>query len=233
MGALIATLSRSSWLSFASAFMLLVGLMLLHPGLRRRSLMAGIIAGLALAIAVTPFAGKIIARITDSRTDAMLGRAEYKRDAKAMISVKPWLGWGLNSYVFAVPQFTRYGAREVNRWYGNWIPPVHHIYYLWWAETGLIGLAVHLTMWGSIIWVGVRNLRVRHQLLFAINAACLSAMLAFIVDGFFSFTLRVNATLRVFWILAAIIMAVHYWCLEHPENQTHTGSLPGGASPVA
>lgn len=228
MAALIATLSRSSWLSFAVAFTMLMCLMIFHPGLRQRSLLAVVIISLAMCIACAPFAGNIISRITTSRSDAMLGREEYKRDARKMIKVKPWLGWGLNSYVYAMPPFSRYGAREVTRWYGDWLPPVHNIYYLWWAETGIIGLGVHLALWAGIIRMGIRNFCLRNELMFTINAACLSAMMAFIVDGFFSFTLRVNGTLRVFWVLAGIIMAIHYWHLQQVKNRPNydsTGTL--------
>ena len=230
--ALVATLSRSSWLSFAVALTLLTCLMIWHRGLRQRSLVAAAIAALVLITASAPFAGRIVARVLESREDAMLGRAEYIHDAKNMIAVKPWFGWGLNSYVFTMPPFTRYGARGVHRWYGSWLPPVHHIYYLWWAETGIVGLAIHLAMWGGIIWVGIRNLRVRNEILFAVNAACLCAMTAFIVDGFFSFSLRVNSALRVFWVLAGIIMAVHYWRLKHPLGRQVDGVADGQKAQV-
>jgi putative inorganic carbon (hco3(-)) transporter len=215
MAALIGTQSRSGWISFAAAFALLLLLTVLHQGLRRRSLMAATVALAALLAVGGIFAGKIMNRILDSKESAMISRYEYIRDAWGLIKAKPLLGWGLNSYVLAVPPFTQYGARGARDKYLNWIPPVHNIYLLWWAETGLIGLAIHLALLGGIIWVAVGNLRVRNELLFLINAACLSGMLAFIVDGIFSFSLRFNSILRVFWVLAGIIMAVHYWRLRH------------------
>lgn len=218
MAALIGTLSRSGWLSFAAAFTLLVLLMTLHHGLRRRSLITMMLAAAALLIVCVAFAGPITRRIFESRKSAMLSRADYISDARGMISAKPILGWGLNSYVYAAPPFTKYGAREAHKKYENWLPPVHNIYLLWWAETGLVGLVIHLLVLGSIITVGVGNLRVKDELLFAINAACLSAMLAFVVDGFFSFSLRINSILRVFWVLAGIIMAVRYWRLGHERR---------------
>jgi hypothetical protein len=76
--------------------------------------------------------------------------------------------------------------------------------------------------------MGIRNFCLKNELLFTINAACLGAMLAFIVDSFFSFALRVNATLRVFWVLAGIIMAIHYWHLQHSQSRSEpdsTGTL--------
>src|SRR5215510_2895246 len=115
---------------------------------------------------------------------------------------KPIVGFGLNTYVFAVPPYTDYGPQEAIKVYQGWIPAVHNIYLLWLAETGAVGFLIFMTMWGSIIWIGIRNLRVQHDVLFTINAACLSAMAAFIVDGFFSFSLRINSICRTFWVLS-------------------------------
>jgi hypothetical protein len=219
MAALIVTLSRSGWLSFAAAFIALMISMMIHPGLRRRSMLAAGTATVALLLVSAVFIEPITSRIFSSAEAAMLGRAEYIRDAKGMIEARPWLGWGLNSYVFAVPPFTRYGARYANDHYRDWIPPVHNIYYLWWAETGLIGLTLHLALLYGVIYAAVRNLRNANEVLFAVNAACLAGMVALLVDGFFSFSLRFNSILRVFWALAAIIMAVKYCDSREPVER--------------
>jgi O-antigen ligase len=226
MAALIATLSRSGWVSFAAAFLLLMTLMIFHRGLRQRSLLAAGAACAALITVSAIFARQIIDRIFESRVDAMLGRAEYIHDAWGMIKAQPWLGFGLNSYVLAVPPFTQYGAQMANFHYKGWIPPVHNIYLLWWAETGIIGLVIHLALLGGIVWMGLRNLKVKDEMLFTLNAACLAGILAFLVDGFFSFSLRFNSILRVFWVLAGMIMAVHYCHLR--QAQYRTPSEPGG-----
>lgn len=233
MVALIATLSRSGWLSFAAAFVLFVCLTLLHPRIRRRSQIMLMVGALALVLGAIPFSSKILSRILESQAAAMLGREQYERDAQAVIAAKPWLGWGLNSYSYVLPAHSRFGPEKIFRIYGPWLPPVHHIYLLWWAETGVLGLALHLAMWGGIAWAAVRNLRVRNEFLAVVNIACLGSMLAFAVDGFYSFTLRVNTTLRVFWALAAVIMAVHYWRLQYPAGEPQAAAnrpmagLPG------
>lgn len=212
MAALIATLSRSSWVSFAAAFALLMVLAILHQGLRRRSLLAAAAATLTLATICVIFYGPITRRLFESKEQAGTARAEFEADAKRMIAEKPIFGFGLNSYTDALPPFLMHSRKA----YGYWLPPVHHIYYLWWAETGIIGLAFQLAILGGIIWIGIGNLRVKDEVLFAVNAACLGGILALMVDGFFSFSLRVGPILRVFWVLAGMIMAVHYWRLRHP-----------------
>lgn len=229
--ALIGTLSRSGWLSFAASFSLLLLLAFFHGGLRRRAMLTATAAIIALMLVLSVYSGRIINRIFSSHEGAMLGRAEYNNDAKRMIMEYPILGVGLNCYVYAVPPYTRYGPREALKIYQGWIPAVHNIYYLWLAETGVIGFILHMTILGSIIFIGIRNLRVGDVLLFAINAACLSCMLAFLVDGFFSFSLRINSICRLFWVVSGIVMAVHYIRLrEYRQDYDRRMAFPPQAS---
>lgn len=211
MAALIGTQSRSSWVSFAAAFVLLFGVMMFHRGLQRRSLLAAAAASLALGVVVVAAWGPITTRLFESKDDATVGRAVFEDDARRMIAQRPMLGYGINSYSLEVVPFLSRPMRD----YGGWIPPVHNIYLLWWAETGFIGLIVYLLFWAGIAWVAIRNLAVRHETLFIVNLACLAGLLAFAVDGFFSFTLRVNQTSREYFIFAGMIMAVHYMRRQH------------------
>lgn len=225
--ALMASLSRSGWLSFAVACLVLVVLVLLHGRLRMKVLLPAGAAALVLTVVLVAFSGQIVSRIFESKPDAVLGRAEYNRTAAGIIAAKPWLGHGLNSYVYVAPPYTRYGPRKAAEIYKNWLPPVHNIYLLWTAETGYIGLLVHLALMAALLRVAVRNLKVRDETLFMINAACLCGVVALLVDGLFSFTLRINSVMRVFWVLAAMIMAVHYMRLREAP-----ASAAGAATPV-
>ena len=67
-----------------------------------------------------------------------------------------------------------------------------------------------MALLGWIIRIAIRNLHVQDITLYAINAACLAAYAAFFVDGFFSFSLRINSILRVFWVINGIVVAIHY-----------------------
>ena len=63
MASLIATLSRSGWVSFAAAFTLLMLLMILHRGLRRRSMLAAGLAVVAVLVVAAIFIEPIMSRI--------------------------------------------------------------------------------------------------------------------------------------------------------------------------
>jgi O-Antigen ligase len=214
MPALVVTFSRSSWLSFSCAVTLLIVLMGFHSGLRRRSVMAGAVAVLAVSLVGVLFAGPIFGRLFSSTPYAVDGRIVWNHDAMRMIAARPIFGWGLNSYVYAVPEFTRLGPLRAREWYQGWIPAVHNAYLLWMAETGAVGLLLHLAVIAIFIGYGIGNLHIRDELLFVVNAACLSAILAFLVDGNFSPSLRNNAILRLFWVFGAIVMSIRYYRTE-------------------
>jgi hypothetical protein len=210
-GALLVTNSRSGWISFAAAFASFLAISAGHAGMRRRSSVAVVAVGILLVGIAVVAHEQIAQRLFDSKEEALSFREVFKEDAKRMIADKPLWGMGLNSYVLVLPDYAQYQ-------YGSWPPPVHQIYYLWWAETGIIGLAIHLAMWGGIVWTGLRNFRVADERLFAINAACVVGMLALALDGFVSFSLRVTPTLKTFWVLSAVIMAVRYQRLRHESG---------------
>jgi O-antigen ligase len=212
--ALILTQSRSGWASFAFAILVLFGGLLAHRGLSRRSASLAIVGLVVMVIVGMVFQDAILRRLFESKADATVGRQVFMEDAMRMIDVKPWLGWGINSYVDEIPPYMKYSRNT----YGGWIPPVHNIYLLWWAETGIIGLAIHLLLWLGFAWRAWCNRVVTDERLFAANLACLAGLLAFSVDGFLSFSLRVNPISRLYFVLAGIVFAIHYWRLTRPPS---------------
>ena len=225
--AVVVTLSRSSWLSAGLSVSLVLVFALLHPGLRRRSLAVSSLACLLGIALLTPFVGPITQRLLRSKDDATVAREIYKEDARRMIASAPWFGHGLNSYSFEMPEFATLAMRA----YGPAMVAVHHIFYLWWAETGIVGMLLFCVVWGSIIGTGIANLAVRDELLFMVNAACLAAMISLIPDSFLSFTLRVNTLLRVFWLVAGMIMAIRYLRLQEMTG-FHPHTSPGDSAPA-
>ena len=205
--ALVVTFSRSSWVSFAGAMAVFGGLILAHRELYRRSLMPAIAAVSVVIVVLAVFSGKVLSRLFDSKIDATDARSRFKEEAARLIAEKPFFGWGMNSYVDEVLAFS-YFSREA---YGGWVPPVHNIYYLWTADTGLIGLSCYLLVIAFFVFVGIANIRTRDPMMFSINAACLAALVAFLIDGNFSFSLRVDQILRQFWIFGGIMVAIRYW----------------------
>jgi O-antigen ligase len=157
--------------------------------------------------------GPIVQRAFGSKNDSTVAREIYKADAREMIADSPWVGHGLNSYTLELPNYTGLSLQL----YGATLPAVHNIYYLWWAETGIGGLILFLSIWGAFIWNGIQNLRVSDPHLFVVNAACVAAMVCLIPDGFLSYTVRVNTMFRVFWVMGGLIYAVRYIRIAGPR----------------
>lgn len=225
MAGLIMSQSRSGWLSCFIALAIMAALMWRRERVARRMVRPAIAAAALTLGVLLAFSAPIATRLFDSKPDAVDGRLEYARTAWGMIKAKPVMGWGLNSYVFEAPAFTRWGARGAKEFYEqskNWLPPVHNIYLLWWSELGIIGLAMHLALIAWVLRTAVRNLRVENDILFAVNIACIVGIVALLVDGMLSFTLRINSVLRVFWILCGMIYAVRYWRLTHTAGPAAT-----------
>ena len=225
VAALVTTQSRSGWLSCFVAMSLLAILMWRRRRVARRMVRPALTA-LALTLAVLlALIHPITVRLLDSNPVAIEGRAEYARTAWGMIKAKPIMGWGLNSYVYEAPPFTRWGARGAKEFYEkskNWLPPVHNIYLLWWSELGIIGLALHLAFIAWVLRTAARNLKVQDDMLFAVNIACIAGIAALLCDAMLSFTLRINNVLRVFWVICGLVYAVHYWRLTHPPEPPAT-----------
>ncbi len=202
----VISLSRSAWVAATLSVTLVLIFMPLHPKLRWRSAKVIGMVGLVGLVVGVGLSGPILRRALDSKDNSTLAREMYKEDARRMIDAAPWFGHGLNSYVFELPKYTNIPASA----YAGHPPAVHEIFYLWWAETGIFGMLLWCAVWGSIIWMGFTNLSVKDEVLYAVNAAALSAEICFIPDAFLSWTLRVNTMLRMFWVMAGLIAAVRY-----------------------
>ncbi|MES2174359.1 MAG: O-antigen ligase family protein [Pseudomonadota bacterium] len=211
--ALLLTLSRSGWLAFALAAPIVVGLMLRDRRSRRRALAGAAIAlavGLISALAAAP---AILRRFTQSDPGAVDFRWEWMGVAWDMVRDHPLLGVGLNSFVQHLPGRTPYGATEaLTRTFGtNW-PVVHDIYLLIWAEQGTIGFVCFVAMLIGLMRAAWRNAkRCADPWLHALNVGALAGLCANLLDGLGSFFLRQMPGARLFWIIAAIIVAIDIW----------------------
>jgi O-antigen ligase len=221
MVALLLTLSRSGWLAFTLALPIIMILLLLHPASRRDALpisVATIGVGLLGALVAAP---EIIRRFTQSDPGATDFRWEWMGVAWGMVKDHWLLGVGLNSFVLNLPGRTLYGGHVglIERFGANW-PVVHNIYLLTWAEQGTLGFACFIALLLTLLWTGWRNARdCTDPWLHALSIGALAGICANLVDGLGSFYLRQTPGSRVFWMAAAIIVAVRYWQRANAPRQ--------------
>lgn len=222
--ALVLTLSRSGWVCFAFSFVVLLGLSFLHPRLQRRYLMARLSIVIIVAVFALAFSGPIVKRFTKSDPGAVNFRYEWIGVAWNMVKAKPLLGFGLNSFVFNMPQYTSYGGPNgITQKFGEDWPVVHNIYMLTWSEQGTLGFLLFLGLNIHVIFVALKNTRIfKSDVLFVMNLGCISGFFAVILDGLDSFFIRNPPCGRMFWIVIGLIVAIQYWLRENGPGITST-----------
>lgn len=213
MAALLITLSRSGWLSFAAGFGMLLALSVAHPKLRTRYVFARVLVVVGMLVVLAFVSGDIIRRFTSSDPGALKFRYEMMDIAWTMIAYKPIFGLGINSFVANLPLFHNPpGPEAVTLTYGeNW-PVVHNSYLIFWTQQGTVGFALLMGMYATVLWTGLRT--ARHMLddrLYALSLGATCGIAAIMVDGIGSFFINESASLRVFWLVVGLIVAARYW----------------------
>ena len=211
-GALVLTLSRSGWFSFATALALLLALMILLPRLRFRHvrLKIGVIVGLFLAgLTAAPL---IYSRLTQSQSGALDFREEWVKVAFRMVLDNPILGHGINSFSYVVGPYAPYSVPKMYEMFGEHYPVVHNIYMLVWTEQGTLGLLLFLGFHVHLAWIAIGNMRKAvSEKVYMVSLGAFCGVVAVLVDGLASFYVKVPASARTFFILAALIVAARYW----------------------
>ena len=229
--ALVITLSRTGWIEYAVAFLLVLGMGALHPLSRRLYMPArGLVVGLAVlvALALTPV---IVQRLNDTDPTAVEYRLIWLKTAGAMIMDNPVFGVGLNSYVYHQLPYGQYKTPEaMTDFYGPLWPAVHNSWVLTWAEQGTLGFLLWVAVHVAVLRVGFQNLRIRDPMMHALSAGLVAGFIAIMIDGLASFFVRTEAPARLYWIAAALMLAVGYWRREHASDDT--GDDSGEQSPA-
>lgn len=209
---LLLTLSRTAWVAYAVAMLVLMGFLYFHPLLRLRFglLKGGMKLGIGIAAALA--AGPIINRLTTSDSGALDFRYEWLQVAWKMVQAKPIVGFGLNSFSYQILGYTPYSTAKLVEMFGPVWPVVHNTYFLVWSEQGTIGLILFLGLNIHLLWLAYRNTQFAlSEKMLMLNVGAMAGLIAIMIDGLGSFYLRVPGPARVFWVMAGLIVASHYW----------------------
>jgi O-antigen ligase len=223
---LILTLSRSGWVSFAVAVLVLTAALFALPALRKRHMLlkAGFISSLVAALAVA--SGPIIRRLTESDPGALDFRREWVGVAWDMVKDRPVFGVGLNSFIYNLLEFAPYDAHKMSEIFGDLWPAVHNIYMLVWSEQGTLGLLLFAALHVNLFWIGIRNLRYRglSEKVYLLNIGAMCGILAIMIDGLSSFYVRVPGPARAFWVVVGLLVAAHYWNARNDAARRQQGT---------
>ncbi len=221
LAALVLTLSRSGWIAFGAAFLIVVALSWVHPAMRRpyRGLRIALLGTTATALlALAPL---ILRRATQSDPGALNFRYEWMDVAWAMVRAHPLLGIGLSGFTYNLPGATRYGdAAALSDHFGPIWPVVHNIYLIVWAEQGTPAFLCFLAIYATLLRTGWRNLRaIGDERLYFVSIGLVAGVCASMIDGLGSFFLRNPPCGRVFWMVAAMIVAIRRWQVLNVEPE--------------
>jgi O-antigen ligase len=183
------------------------GLAITIIALRRGRLSARVI-GIALvvgAILTIAFWSEVSQRILDNLGTGQFNleiqsRLQLNQLALDIIRDHPILGVGLNNFQPAMDAYDTYGLL-----YPGF--PVHNLYLLEMAESGVLGLGCLLTMFGVLLVLGVRLARVPDRLLSAVGAGTVAMYLFFYAEEMLGFSLRQDLPRTLFWLVAGLSVA--------------------------
>jgi O-antigen ligase len=153
-----------------------------------------------------------------------------------MIQAKPILGFGLNSFSYQLEGYAPYSVDRMIQLFGPVWPVVHNSYFLVWAEQGTFALILFLGLHFHLLWLAWRNTRFGlSEKVTMLNVGLFGAVVAIMVDGLGSFYIRVPGPARIFWIVAGLIVASHYWNVRNlAMRRTEMGAAgPPGSLPAA
>lgn len=101
---------------------------------------------IVLVSLLSPFVSKSYLTQETGVTEKISKRLELAEAAGLIFSESPLVGVGLNNFVVALPEV---GVKPAVSW---WLQPVHNIFLLLLAETGLIGLIVFVIfLWKALV----------------------------------------------------------------------------------
>lgn len=200
--ALVAPLSRSSWVGFLVAMSVFILL-----GLRKgwiKLATVGVML-LALVLIVGLFYSQIVERLTGDDQDSAESRGVLNTLAWNMIKDKPILGVGANTFSLWSDHYEDSATGRL-----GWLAraPVHNKYFLVWAETGSVGLFFWLWFLLAALYQGMRAALTSNRVkgISALGFSC--ALLAISYHLTSDHLLNRSITLLV-WLVVAVLTSIH------------------------
>lgn len=226
---LIATLTRGSYIAFAIALIFMVFLLLLSEGkgiIKKNKkiiilLLTAVIIATLLFIIPNPLNkpdtifSQIKERISISQLtqgSSVLRRIAIWKFTIPMIKDRPLLGSGLGIFKYNSlryqAHFFEQGENRSLYDYG-FATKAHNEYLQFWAEIGIIGLAIFIWLMITYFNYGIRYLKKeKNKQKKGIIIGLMGAVVAVLADAMFGFPLHLPATVVLFWLAVALTVVI-------------------------
>lgn len=192
------THSRSAWIAFAIALFLFSFL------LRKRSLQIALIVFLILTPFVFPRYALIHFDISNQE-QSLVERYYLWDRAIQVIRAEPLFGCGINTFTRNYPKYDQTK---------NWrVPgyPVHNGFLQTAAESGLIALALFLTIIGMAARSGWKAFSVRKGPVSLLAAGILTGFIALLCQGFSDTTFHNPQSGLLLWLFIGLLISIDQW----------------------
>ena len=201
---LILSFSRGAWIS------LLAGVAVTLFGgwragwLGTKSFRSFSVIALSAAMVGALFATSITARLGEvhPRMDVIVDRMQLNRVAMNMISAHPLLGVGINTFVDTMK---RYDTTGVTYYFPQ---PVHNVFLLVAAETGLVALGLFLLLILIAFRAGLQAAKTDDRFLSACAIGISSGLIVLVVNNVADVHLRTDVLYALFWLLIGLAVAI-------------------------
>jgi len=206
---LILTMSRGGWISFAAAMLFTVTVGLQRQLLPARRVVGAVALGCVALVLVVAEYPAVIYRITMDDDRSTETRLVMMDQAALIIRDNALLGVGLANYTRASHRYTPKSFAPLPQSYQDTIRAgvVHNGYLLLWAERGIIGLLLHLSVFATALF---NFLRIRHWWDQHLHAVALGLLAGVVGQGTFYLFDHFYLDLRpgVFWLLLGLVASV-------------------------
>jgi len=192
--------SRAGVLSFSIQLVLLTGVLI--KTVRHRIPAVGGIALLIVALVFWLGREETLTRISTlqhpTKEADFSTRLRIARDSMRMIEAKPWLGWGLNSFAVAYPQYRSFYSDLV-------VGHAHSDYVQLAVETGIAGLTLVIWFLGCLYRGRFQENRFwRYRGDCAVRLGALVGCTGIVVHSLADFNMQIPANATFFFILCAL-----------------------------
>lgn len=211
--ALILSFSRGAWISLLAgvAISLFLGW---HAGwLGSRSSVRLTVIALSAAMVGALFASSIATRLAEVQPsmDVIVDRMKLNQVAVNMIGARPLLGVGINTFVDVLKKYDTTGVTYFLH------EPVHNVFLLVAAETGLVGLGLFLLLILIAFREGLQAAKTNDRFLSACAIGILSGLVVLVVNNLADVHLRTDVLYAIFWLLIGLVVAIRRMAISsHP-----------------
>lgn len=194
------TFSRSGWLSLAVATGLVFFFHFRGLKLTIRQLVLGGSAGIVAMAALVLLKDPILRRLGASSSASFTIRSHLIVLSQNMIKQHPWLGIGLNNFTLVMSEYNTFDLRRLT--------PVHNLFFLTAAETGIVGLIVFLWLLVGVFSEGWKILKTKIPFLASLTVGILAGLIAALVHSNLGWLWRYDVVYVQFWFLVGYMLSL-------------------------